>query len=593
MGVLVCLAQHAGNPVSKDELLQEVWPDTFVTEDALKRCISELRRVLEDDARQPQVIETIPKRGYRLIAAVTTGTEEASARVDPAKLAGIPKATPVISRRWKHALTVGLSAALLIAGGRAIRTRRKSAGAQPPGKTRLVVLPFQNLNGDPAQDYLSAGLTDEITTQLAQLDPVHLGVIASTSSKLMAGKSVPEVTRLLNVQYVLEGSVRRDGDRMRIDAQLIQASDETHVWASSYTRELTDILKVQAEVSEAVARQIPGNLHLSVPAPAISGNARAHEAYLKAKLYLDNRSDPEKSLHWFEEAIREEPNYALAYAGMSQVYALLGEVPYNVIVPREANRKGREAARHALEIDPTLAQAHAALGTAAFNYDWDLRAAKHEYQLALELNPGDATVHEWLGLVYMVQGETKQALEEGQRSLDLDPVSPACHAFLSQAYYFAGDYDHAVEQARSILEVQPNFLQARYWLGSAYLRKRKYPEALEQFRQARDASARNPVTLMGYGYAQALAGNPDEARTTLRELEARSKNQYVPAVYFAGIYLGLSDNAQAMNYLNQAYQERSDRMIYLGVEPMVDPLRSNPDFRRLLHQIALASAETN
>jgi tetratricopeptide (TPR) repeat protein len=234
-----------------------------------------------------------------------------------------------------------------------------------------------------------------------------------------------------------------------------------------------------------------------------------------------------------------------------------------------------------------LLQRNAALGMAAFNYDWDLRAAEHEYQIALELNPGDASVHEWLGLVYMVQGNTKEAIEEGQRSLDLDPVSPPCHAFLAQAYYDAGDYDKAIDQARDILDIQPQFLQARYWLGSAYLRKRMYPEAIEQFRLARDVSGRNSAMMMGYGNAQALAGNLEEAHATLRELEAKRKERYVPAVYFAGIYLGLGDNSQAMKYLNQAYEERSDRMIYLGVEPMVNPLRSTPEFRTLIHNIGL------
>jgi TolB-like protein/DNA-binding winged helix-turn-helix (wHTH) protein/Tfp pilus assembly protein PilF len=581
MGVLLCLARHAGTPLSKDQLLKAVWPDTFVTEDALKRCISELRRVFEDDAREPQVIETIPKLGYRLIAPVTADTESLSAR------ALVPGMAPTTSKWWKLALAIGISAVVLIVGGRAVQSSKKKGAIVPPGKIRLVVLPFQNLSGDTSQDFFSAGLTDELTTQLGRLDPLRLGVIASTSSNLMPGKSIPEVARILNVQYVLEGSVRRSANQVRIDVQLIQANDETHIWASSYTRDLTDILKVQTEVSDAVARQLPANLHIAAPSPPPSVRPQAHDAYLKGKLYLDSRTDLDKSLTSFEEAVHEDSNYAMAYAGLSYAYILLGEAPSNVIVPIEARRRGREAAQRALEIDPSLAQAHAALGIAAFDYDWDLRTAEREYHAAMELAPNDSLIHEWLGHVYLVQGRKEEALEEGQRALELDPVSPACHAFLARIYYYYGDYDEAIERARHILDIEPQFLDARYWLGNAYLRKKMYSEAIEQFRLGLEVSGHNSVMIMAYGYAQALAGNPAEARAGLRELEAKRKKQYVPAMYSAGIYLGLGDNVQAMKYLNQAYDERSDELIFLGIDPILDPLRSDPGFKGLLQRIGL------
>jgi adenylate cyclase len=235
-----------------------------------------------------------------------------------------------------------------------------------------------------------------------------------------------------------------------------------------------------------------------------------------------------------------------AYSSLALVYTVLGEAPYDALLPREANRKARVAAERALELDPSLAQAHAALGITA-SHDWDLRSAEREYRLALGLDPNDSSIHEWLGDLLMAEGKTKEALEEGQRSLELDPVSPASHAFMAQAYYYAGDYDKSIEQARHIVEIQPRFIQARYWLGSAYREKKMYKEAIEQFRLAREASGDNSAMVMAYGYTQALAGNPAEAHASLSQLEARSKHQYVPAIYFAGIYLGLEDKPNSMN----------------------------------------------
>ena len=595
MAVLVCLARQAGSPLSKDELLTAVWPDTFVTEDTLKRCISELRRVFEDDAREPRVIETIPKRGYRLIAPVSAEIEKEGVSPRPA-VANFPnnlEQVAVTAGWWKAAIVIGVSAIVLILGGRTVQTWKKKGESQAQGKARLVVLPFQNLSGDTSQDFFSAGLTDELTTQLGRLDPPRLGVIASTSSNLMSGKSIPEIARILDVQYVLEGSVRRSANEARIDAQLIQASDQTHIWASSFTRNLTDVLKVQTEVSEAVARQIPANLHIAPVAPQPSVNPQAHDAYLKGKLYLNNRTRPDKSVQLFEEATRLDPSYAPAFASLAQAYVLLGEVPYSAMPPREAYAKSLAAARHALELNGALADGHASLGISAFSFGWDLKTAEQEYRLALELDPNDASTHEWLGMVYMARGRTKEALEEGQRSLDLDPVSPACHAFIAQAYYFAGDYDKTADEARRILEVRPEFLNARYWLGSAYTQKKMYPEAIEQFHMGRQLSGNAPLMVMAHGYAQAMSGDRAAALATLRELEDQGRRHYVSPIYFVGIYLGLGDKRNTLKFLNQAFEERNDRMMYMNIEPMANPLRSDPGFKDLLHRIGVESVAKN
>jgi TolB-like protein/Tfp pilus assembly protein PilF len=463
-------------------------------------------------------------------------------------------------------------------------------GLYPPAIHSLAVLPLQNLSDDPAQEYFSDGMTDALITDLAQIGSLKVISRTSTMQYKQTKKPLPEIARELNVDGIIEGTVQRSGDRVRITAQLIYGPSDKHIWANSYERDMRDMFALERDVTEDIARQVRARLTANNQAeraqpPSI--NPRAHDAYLKGKLYLNNRSNLSESLSLFEEAIHEEPNYAAAYAELARVYVILGESPYDVMLPREANRRGREAAQHALELDPSLADAHAGLGLAAFSFDWDLPAAEREYRLALELNPNDPTVHEWLGLLFMAQGKTKEALEEGERSLDLDPVSPACHAFMAQAYYYAGDYDKAIEQAHHIVEIQPRFIQARYWLGSAYREKKMYKEAIEQFRLAREASGDNAAMVTAYAYAQAIAGDRTAARTALRALEARRQQQYVPALYLAAINLGLGDNAKAMKYLNDAYEERSDRMVYLRVEPMVNSLRSDPRFKDLLRRVGL------
>lgn len=588
--VLAILLERPGEVVTREELRHRLWPsDTFVDFDhSLSTAINKVRELLSDSAESPRFVETRPRRGYRFIAPVAnvdgTPVGRTANALSHQEASDSEKVIPTFSRTRLLAL-VSLVAVLSVGGYGVYRWSKNEQARRLPEKIRIVVLPFNNLSGDPAQDYFSAGFTDELITQLARLNPERLGVIASTSSSIIHGKPISEIARAFNVQYVIEGSVRRGGNQVRVDVQLIQASDETHIWANSYMRDLSDVLRAQSDVSEAIARQIPANLRITAIAPQPSVNPQAHDAYLKGQLYLNNRTSPDKSVELFEEATRLDPSYAPAFASLAQAYNLLGEVPYSVTPPLEAHAKSLAAARHALELDDASADAHASLGITAFAFGWDLKTAEHEYRLALELDPNHASAHEWLGMVYMAQGKTREALEEGQRSLDLDPVSPACHAFIAQTYYFAGDYDKAADEGRRILEVRPQFLQARYWLGSAYAQKKMYPEAIEQFRLGRQLSGDAPVMVVGYGYAQGMSGDRAAALATLRELEDQSRRRYISPIYFVGIYLGLGDKKNALKFLNQAFEERNDRMIYLNVEPMVNPLRSEPEFQNLLRRV--------
>jgi TolB-like protein/tetratricopeptide (TPR) repeat protein len=462
-------------------------------------------------------------------------------------------------------------------------------------KVRLAVLPFTNLSGDSKPDYITAGLTDVIRTKLGQLDPAHLGVIAATSSIIASGKPISEIGRILNVQYVLGGSVQRAGNQVRVDVQLIQVSDETHLWAESFTRELSDVLLVESDVSAAISRQVLATLPLPrQPTPAVSGRivhaatpeiAQSRHAYHQGKFAWGSRHDLRSSITFFQEAISKDPNYAEAYAGLAAATAILGQVPNDGMPPGEAKPKAREAAQRALQLNPRLAEAHAVLGNVAMSYDWDLATAEKELRRAIELNPNDPTPHEWYCHLLIVQGHNSEALAEAHHALDLDPVNPLFHDVVAETYYFGRSYDAAIEEAQQVVKLHPGDLSAQFWLGSAYREKKMYPQAIETFQHARQQSGDFPFMVMAYGHTQALAGNAQEARAALQKLQQLAAIRFVPSLYPAAIHVGLGETDEAVRLLELTYQERIDRLVYLNVDPMADPLRSDPRFAQLMAKI--------
>jgi TolB-like protein/Tfp pilus assembly protein PilF len=462
------------------------------------------------------------------------------------------------------------------------------------GKIRLVVLPLKNLSGDSQQDYFSAGLTDEMITQLGRLNPQRLGVIAADSSKRVAGKSIADLGRSLDVQYALEGSVRRGGNQVRIDVQLVQVGDQTQVWADSYTGNVGDILRVQDEVATAVAGQIRVALPVSAGISSRTAlasmrpvNADAYDAYLLGRFYWTNRGDVPKSIEAYQQAIRKDPNYALAYAGLASGYALMSQVPYDDVRPSEAKPKARQAAERALQLDTNLAEAHAVLANVAFTYEWDFRAAEEEFQKALALDPNNLTAHQWYAHFYMARNQMAQAQEENARTLDLDPVSPLFNTVRAEILYHKRQYDLAIAQAQHTIEEYPTYWPAYLWLGSAYREKKMYPEALRAFSQGRKVSGDYPIMIALYGNSLALSGDEAGGRKALAELRKLNSTRYISALYFAAIYEGLGEKSHALDSLDKAYQERNDRLVYLAVDPLADPLRSEPRFRNLMIRIGL------
>jgi TolB-like protein/cytochrome c-type biogenesis protein CcmH/NrfG len=514
--------------------------------------------------------------------------------------------TPAVGKRVVAAIfTLGILSALSLG---VYRWLWPAETAQE--KVLIAVLPFTYVSGDSKPDYITFGLAEDTRTKIGQLDPPHLGVIAATSSRIVAGQPIPEIGRILNVKYVLEGSVQRAGDQVRINVQLIQVSDQSHLWADSFTRELSDVLKVESDVSAAIARQILATLPLPPkPSPAVATKsvhaatpeiAKSRHAYRQGKFAFGNRYDLRGSIAYFEDAIHDDPSYAEAYAGLAAATAILGQVPNDGMPPGEAKPKAREAAQKALQLNPRLAEAHAVLGNVAMSYDWDLVTAKKELRRAIELNPNDPTPHEWYCHLLIVEGHNSDALVEAHHALDLDPVNPLFHDVVAETYYFGRSYDAAIEEAQQVVKLHPGDLYAQFWLGSAYAQKKMYPQAVETFQRARQLSGDAPVMLMAYGYAQALAGNADEAHSTLKKLERLREIRslptpsvgagpanlpFIPSLYLAAIHVGLGETDDAFRDLDLAYRERVDRLVYLNVDPMADPLRSDPRFAQLMAKV--------
>jgi len=362
------------------------------------------------------------------------------------------------------------------------------------------------------------------------------------------------------------------------------------LWADSYTGDLGDILNVQDEVTAAVAAAI----RIALPVGALGANARArtlnpeaYDEYLRGRFYWTNRGDLHKSIDAYQAAIKKDPSYSLAYAGLASAYALLGQVPYDDMPPIDAKPKAREAAERALQLDPQVAEAHSVLANVSFSYDWDFEAAEREFQRALALGQNDPTAHLWFSHYCIVRNRLQQAHEENSRTLALDPVSPLFTTVRAEIYYNSRQYDEAVAQARRVIDQYPTYWLAYIWLGSAYREKKMYMDALEQFSKGLKVSRDHPAMIALYGHALALSGDTAGARRALADLQRLAKSRYVSALYFAGIYTGLGEKSMALDWLDKAYKERNDRLVYLNVDPMADPLRSEPRFQDLMKRLHL------
>ena len=604
MKLLEILLEHPGEVVTREELRRRVWSsESFGDFDqALNIAIGKLRSALGDSAESPRFIETLPKRGYRFIADVSVVDIEARPkRQEPLagdlpatdlghKIQGIGLAVApqrrLLPTRWIIvALALVLSLAILSVW------RFRSHTPAPTGIRSLAVLPLDNLSGEASQNYFADGMTDELITDLAQISALR--VISRTSVMVYKGarKPLPQIARELSVDAVVEGTVLRSDNRVRITAQLIEASTDKHLWSQSYEGDLRDTLTLQKKVASAIADQIRINLTPREEAALKSVkvvNPEAYESYLKGRYFWNKRTADglKAALAYFKQAIEEDPKYAQAYSGLADTYALLGDWQYAVMTPKEAFPQAKAAAIKALELDSTLGEAHNSLAFVLDGFDWDFDSAGKEFRRAIELNPGYATAHHWYAWHLSLLGRYDEAIAEMRKAENLDPLSLIINADLAELLVLAHSDDDSIRQSRKTIEMDPNFALAHNQLAQAYLQKQMYDEAGAELKTAVQLSGGSPAFIANLARAYVASGKRSEAVKLLGDLKKSANPGYSNASEIAVIYAALGDTDQAMNWLEKGYEERFNPGVLL--RPGFDPLRSDLRFQNLVRRIGLS-----
>lgn len=613
MEVLALLLQRPGQVVSREELREKLWPtDTFVDFDhGVYVAINKVREVLCDSADHPRFIETLPRRGYRFIAPITfaTGLEPephpstaADGMARPMSLESLSNAPGGLARlqhRWLLAvlsigMVLGVVALWRLSLGEAKRNAVGSTFAHKPlsnGTPRILiaVLPVQNLSGDPQREYISDGLTEEIISQLSRYNPERLGVIARTSSMVYKNRTqnVSQIGRELGVDYIVETSMRTSGEHIRVTAQLVNVHDQTHLWSASYDHTLADLFALQEEVARAIALNVrvevaaASRARLSSIGPA---NPNVYLAYLEGRYFWNKRS-PEAlrtAVEHFKRAIRVDPNYAQAYAGLADAYSSLCLIAD--VRPKEYFPQARDAALRALQLDDGLAEAHASLAYVKFWFDWDWRGAEAEFKRAIDLNPGYATAHQWYAEYLRLMGRQEDSIAESKKAIELDPLSLIINMESGLPFYFERNQDEAIRYFQNALDLDPSFGLAHCVLGWAYEAQGRYPQAIEELQKARQLNDSPPV-LSSLGHAYASAGRGREAAQILLQLQQQSEHGYVGPNFFAVVYAGLHEDEKALKALESAYGDRHWGLVWLKVEPKFDSLRGYPQYSDLLRRM--------
>jgi serine/threonine-protein kinase len=532
----------------------------------------------------------------RLKRDTDSGTSAAGALVSPSREGGTAGTPPLQRRLALGAGAIVAALALFIVFNLAgLRERLlRAVGERPhmslPKIESMAVLPLENLSRDPEQEYFADGMTEELITNLGQIEALR--VISRTSVMRFKGVrpagGLPEIARQLKVDAVVEGSVLRSGDRVRITAQLIDARTDRHLWAQSYERDLRDVLALQGEVAQAIANEIKikvtpqEQMRLASARPV---NPDAHEAYLKGRYYWNLRTEEglKKGIEYFQQAIEKDPGYALAYAGLADSYIVLGE--WWLMASRGAYPRAKAAALKALEIDETLAEAHTSLGAVRDDYDWDWAGAEKEFKRAIELNPSYATGHQWYAEYLSEMGRHNEAIAELKRAQASDPLSPIIGAVGGYIFLFARRYDEAIAQCRRALELNAGFYPAHFNLGRVYQQEKLYPQAISEYQKAKALEEGNPGLAAELARGYAAAGKRIEALKIISQLTELSKRRYVSLYRVAQAYAALGEFDQAFALLGRAYEEHAFELVFLKVEPENDPLRSDPRFQDLLRRM--------
>jgi TolB-like protein len=547
--ILRMMLERPGDVVTREELAQRLWPKgTFVDfEHSLNAAVKRLRAALGDDADNPRFVETLPRRGYRFIATLN-GTA--------------PIAMPPIV---------------------------------PDYKARLAVMPFKNLSGDPGQEYFSDGFTEEMILQLGRLGRGRIGVLSRTSSQAFkgTGRRAREIGELLRADYLLEGSVRlapsavegREA-RVRITAQLVETSSESHLWTDAYERSLTDQLSVQAEVAQRIAHSLAVELLPEQPVQP-SHDAAAYQTYLKGRYYWNLQGDQgfPQAIGFFEQACASDPNFAAAHADLARTHTARAE--YYNLVPRQALERARPIAERALALDPHLSHAHLAVANIRAMLDWDWEAAEAGFRQAIALNPSSDGAHRWYGLLLAGLGRTPEAVCEAQLARELDPLCLVVGTSAAWMQFMAGDYETAIDTCRHVMDMMPRFTPAWRVLGVAMIQMGRGAEGVAELETAAATASEDPVLLAWLAHAKATRGECGVARTILAATEGMRARRYVPAYHLALAHVGLGQTDAAFALLDQACEERDPALINLAGDPRFDPIRADERFAALTSRLGL------
>jgi len=509
---------------------------------------------------------------------------------------GAPKRTgsrPAAWRRGVRAAMIGALVGVVAALGwwlttRAPQTARPSPSA-PPSKKSVAVLPFVNMSSDKENEYFSDGITEDLITALSKVSGLH--VAARTSSFAFKGKNddIRTIGAQLHVGAILEGSVAKAGNQVRITAQLINVEDGYHLWSDSYDRDLQDIFAVRSQVAQTVAKALQITLgadeRRSIEQKPTE-NVEAYQLYLKGRYYVNRYSEDglKKGLAYLQQAIALDPGYALAYQGLAYYYSVVNDW---FAAPKDAMPKMRAAAEKALQIDPTLSEPHSFLAFVDWYYEWNWPAAEEEYKRALALDPNSVVAHQFYGISLSSLPRAGEGIAEARKAVEIDPLSPEANTLLGLGFYYAHRYTDAIAQFRATLETEPNYSIAHLWLGNAYVQNGEWERGLAELRRAQELDPHNPDVMSGLGHAYAVAGDRDAAQRVIEELHQQSQEKYVSPYYFALIHAALGDLDQAFTLLDRAYDDRGFYIASLKVEPMLDPLRADPRFAALLKKVGL------
>ncbi len=590
------LVERHGRLVGRTELMQAIWPDTFVSDESLAQCLMDVRRALQDDAQR--IVKTVPRRGYIFLT-----------KVNDAPTVEVPRS----GLRWPSAKVLVLASILVLTGlGAAFFYRRVFPRANEPAT--LAVLPFRPLSQTGRDESLELGMADALITRLSNVRQITVRPTSAVRRYLGGETDALAAGRQLQTDWVLEGSMQRSGDRLRVTVQLLNARAAKPSWANTFEEKFTDIFSVQDQISErvadALAIELTGEERRRLNR-RYTADPEAYQRYLLGRYHWNKRTSAglNKAIEYFEQAISQDPNYAPAYAGLADSYNVLGSHDQGALAPKEAFPKAITAAQRALAIDETLAEAHAALAFTKFHYEWDWAAAEKEFRRAFDLNPKYPTLQQWYSHYSMAMGRAVESLAASRRGIALDPIDIPINAHLAWHYLCARQPDLAMEACRRALELDPNHPTPHWYFGMAYEQKGEYQGAIGKFQIAYTLSGGsptrpsslayiyalergvlsggNPAYLSSLGHAYAAAGNVVEARKALGELDELAKQRYVSPYEKVIIHAGLGETDEAFAWLEKAFAERAAWMVYLQVEPRLDRLRSDPRFGDLVRRVGL------